>query len=183
MSIGNKRLIILGILVLVVNLFVFFSLRSNKTSSSDGVVENSSPVSTPTLTDVYDSDSASISTPTSVPVLTDTPTIEPTATSDPGLIMATYPEKIKLSQSGLALYKGQTKQLLVEYEPENIINKKINWSVDNGNILSVTADGLVTALKTGMVTVTVTSENGLTDEVIILILSSQEKIDKYKVKD
>jgi hypothetical protein len=199
MNPDDKRLIIAGVSISILALLIFVFLRPKKTNRYEGSDEVSEELTgsliTPVPTSVYYSNSTSISAPTSIlsPSPTTTPTISltitpmitntPISTPTPTVILTSnstssmYPEKISLSLSRLVLDKNQTEQAYVKYEPEYIINKKITWSVDDGNILSVTADGLVTALNTGTVTISVASENGLTDKVVAQVLSSQ-KIDE-----
>lgn len=194
--IKNKRLIIAGILVLGLNLFMFISLRLQKTDKENNQVfeefsesltndteGRASLTLTPISTSVYYSNSNAISTPTSIPTseLILSPILKPTTIPTSNPILGMYPEKINLSPSRLRLDKNQTKQLDVKFEPEQIINKKVTWTVNDGNILRVTADGLVTALDTGIVTVSVMSENGLTNEMVVQVLSNQEIDENFQV--
>jgi uncharacterized protein YjdB len=92
-----------------------------------------------------------------------TPTILPTPTAVP------YPNQIDLSLVRLILEKNETKQLYVKYQPENITNKSIVWSVSNGSIMTVSADGLLTAKSAGVATVEVETINGLTDAATVIV--------------
>lgn len=51
---------------------------------------------------------------------------------------------------------GQSKQLEVEYTPKNTANVGVTWSVSDTTIAKISADGVITGLKSGKVTVTAT---------------------------
>jgi uncharacterized protein YjdB len=92
-------------------------------------------------------------------------TTNPTATPTP----VDYPGQIDLSLARLILEKNETKQLYVKYQPENIRNKSVVWSVSNGSVVTITADGLITGKSSGVATVTVETVNGLTDTATIIV--------------
>jgi alpha-amylase len=93
------------------------------------------------------------------------PTTIPTATPT----QTDYADSIDISLLRLILKPGETKQLYVEYNPENPRNKNLTWSVSNNSIISITTDGLVKALRVGTATVTVKTENNLSDTMTVYV--------------
>ncbi len=100
-----------------------------------------------------------------VTVVESTVTTNPTATPTP----VNYPSQIDLSLVRLILDQGENKQLYVKYQPENIINKNVVWSVSNASVVTITADGLITGKSSGVATVEVETVNGLTDTATIIV--------------
>lgn len=61
----------------------------------------------------------------------------------------TVPEKVIISQKSLDLTTGKTEKLDVEVLPKNAKNKDVIYSSTNSNIVSISDDGVVTALQVG----------------------------------
>lgn len=78
-----------------------------------------------------------------------------TATITVSAIPAT---EIRLNAEDITLQVGQTYQLTATVLPENATDKTVTWSADpaDGAIATVSADGLVTAVAPGVITVTAT---------------------------
>ncbi|WP_114782932.1 Ig-like domain-containing protein [Botryobacter ruber] len=57
-----------------------------------------------------------------------------------------------------SLNPGETLQLSTQLTPQNPDNPNVNWSVNNSNRASISADGLLTAVAPGEVTVTAAAE-------------------------
>lgn len=75
------------------------------------------------------------------------------------------PESITISPSQVATTVGTTWQFTATVEPAEYLadeQKQVTWSVSDETIASVTADGVVTGLKPGQVTLTATACNGIT---------------------
>ncbi|PWG60540.1 beta-L-arabinofuranosidase domain-containing protein [Bifidobacterium catulorum] len=67
----------------------------------------------------------------------------------------------KVTVSGKTeLTVGDTTKLGVKVEPENATDPTVTWSSSDESVLSVAADGTVTALKAGKATVTATANDG-----------------------
>jgi hypothetical protein len=62
--------------------------------------------------------------------------------------------------TGSNITDGGTKQLSAQVLPANATNKNVSWSSSNQTIATVSASGLVTALKNGSVTITATAQDG-----------------------
>ena len=58
------------------------------------------------------------------------------------------------------MYVGGIYNLNVIYSPSNATNKKIEWTCDKNDVLSIDQNGKVKALKKGMATITAKSSNG-----------------------
>lgn len=75
------------------------------------------------------------------------------------------PESITISPSQMVTSVGTTWQFTATVEPAEYLTeeqKQVTWSVSDESIASVTADGMVTGLKEGDVTLTATASNGVT---------------------
>ena len=66
---------------------------------------------------------------------------------------------VTLSQTELSLTEGNTAQLTATVKPDDATNKNVTWTSSDETVATVT-DGLVTALKEGTATITVTTEDG-----------------------
>lgn len=64
------------------------------------------------------------------------------------------------SNSSSITQNGQTMQMTVSILPANATEKGVAWSVDNPDYASISADGLLTPLKNGTVTVMATALDG-----------------------
>ncbi|WP_394917211.1 family 78 glycoside hydrolase catalytic domain [uncultured Robinsoniella sp.] len=75
-------------------------------------------------------------------------------------IQVTAVSSVKLNYSSLTIKGKGTKQLKAEVLPGNAANKKVSWRSSNNSVISVDANGKVTAKKAGKATVTVRSADG-----------------------
>lgn len=73
-----------------------------------------------------------------------------------------YATGLTLSATSLSLKTGETKQLSVIVNPDGSILGGLTWTSGNPEVASVDPSGLVTALKGGTTTITVTTESGET---------------------
>jgi len=65
-----------------------------------------------------------------------------------------------LDKTDVEIVEGDTAALTVIFDPINPTNSNVTWTSSDEAIVSVSSDGLVTALKAGTATVTVTTEDG-----------------------
>jgi len=83
-------------------------------------------------------------------------------------------EQILLSQSKLGLLVGNSKALTYIAVPDHAVNKAVSWSVKPGDegIVSIDADGTVTALQAGTATVIVSANDGsnVSTEATIIVV-------------
>ena len=64
---------------------------------------------------------------------------------------------------------GRKVQLYYSLSPNSAEARSVTWRSLNGNIASVTQDGLVTALRPGMATITATTDNGCSDSFTLTV--------------
>ncbi|HZK44339.1 MAG TPA: Ig-like domain-containing protein, partial [Syntrophomonadaceae bacterium] len=69
-------------------------------------------------------------------------------------------EDLTLNKTNLNLGLNEKETLEATITPANASNQKLYWSVDDTNIATVDADGVVTALAPGESTITVSTEDG-----------------------
>lgn len=79
--------------------------------------------------------------------------------------------EVKLDKSSLSLIKDGTKTLTATILPENTTDKTLSWSTSDETVATV-ADGVVTALSVGEVTITVTTANGKTATCQITVIET-----------
>ena len=68
--------------------------------------------------------------------------------------------------------KGDVITFSAEVFPENATYPKVTWSVSNPNVASIDADGTLTALRGGVVTVIATAADGFVAEYTLVISSA-----------
>ena len=66
---------------------------------------------------------------------------------------------VSIDKSSATLLEGETITLTATINPSNATNKNVTWSSSNSSVASV-SNGVVTALKAGTTTITVTTEDG-----------------------
>lgn len=78
---------------------------------------------------------------------------------------------VSVSPADGAMVKvGETLQLSATVTPDNAFDKSVTWSSDNEPVATVSADGLVTAVSSGVATITVkTTDNSKTASVVITV--------------
>ena len=67
---------------------------------------------------------------------------------------------ITLNYNSLSLYVYQTAQLLATVYPGDVANKTVTWKSSNPSVATVNNNGLVTAISSGIVTITATTTDG-----------------------
>ena len=89
---------------------------------------------------------------------------------------------IELSKKNISLSKGKSIKLNVTVMPVSANNKKIIWSSSNSKVARVSADGVVTAVKKGEVTITAKSSDGSNKKATCKVKVT-ESTNKSEVKD
>ena len=95
-----------------------------------------------------------------------TATVTATAEGKSGTCAVTVKAKavnvteVTLDRAELTLTEGETETLTATVKPDNADNRKVTWSSDKTDVATVDGDGRVTAVKAGVATVTVTTEDG-----------------------
>lgn len=85
-----------------------------------------------------------------------------------------YPESVSLNKSTLSLCMGYSEQLTATVIPSYASVKDVVWSSDDTDVVTVNKQGVVSALKAGTATITVTTTMGgktATCEVTVMDLS------------
>ncbi len=67
---------------------------------------------------------------------------------------------VKLDQTELSLYTGESKTLTATVQPDSATNKNVTWESSNTSVATVDATGEVTAIGAGTATITVTTVDG-----------------------
>lgn len=79
---------------------------------------------------------------------------------------------VKLSVNSITINKGSSYQLTATVLPSNAANKNVTWSSSDTTVATVT-NGVVTSIKEGSVTITVTTvDGGFTDTCLINVVAS-----------
>jgi len=89
---------------------------------------------------------------------------------------------ITLNKNNLTLDMNQSEQLTYIILPDNATNKSITWKSSNPDVISVSNDGTIKALKQGNSTITVTTvEGNKTADCIVIV--NEEIIDDTVYKE
>ncbi len=67
---------------------------------------------------------------------------------------------VSLDRSSLSLEMGESETLIATVEPQNAIKKDVFWDVENDEVVTVTQEGVVTAVGYGTTTVEVSTVSG-----------------------
>ncbi len=82
------------------------------------------------------------------------------------------PTAVKLDRTGtVKIYRNQTLQLSVGYEPAKAMASQLTWKSSKKKIATVSATGLVTPLKAGSTVISVTTDNGKKASVKVKVLN------------
>jgi uncharacterized repeat protein (TIGR02543 family) len=68
---------------------------------------------------------------------------------------------LKLNETDISLYVGDSKQLKVTISPSNATNRKIIWSTSDKNVATIDSNGIVAAKKVGTAVIKVRTESGV----------------------
>ncbi|MDE6631411.1 MAG: Ig-like domain-containing protein, partial [Muribaculaceae bacterium] len=71
-------------------------------------------------------------------------------------------ESVAISKTELSLTEGDTANLTATIAPENATDKSVTWTSSDEAVATVSADGVVSAVKAGTATITAASSNGKT---------------------
>ena len=81
---------------------------------------------------------------------------------------------IEINENIGSMKVGESKKLTVTITPNNTEDTSIKWQSSDEDIITVSSTGRIVALKSGRVTITVTTSNGKTDSISIDV---EEKIE------
>lgn len=74
----------------------------------------------------------------------------------------------------IEIFEGIDYRVIAELAPENSISEAYTWNSSSPNVATIDSDGNITPLTTGTTTITVTSENGLTDTITVTVHGAVE---------
>ncbi len=82
-------------------------------------------------------------------------------------------EKVKIDSIEItgasSVMVGRSIKLSIKVNPSNATKEKITWKSSDDSIATISENGIVTGLKPGKVTITATTENGVTTTIVITI--------------
>ena len=94
--------------------------------------------------------------------------------------------RVRLSKNHLKLHTGLSKRLSATVMPADAVDGAVSWKSSNPEVATVSAKGLVTAIRCGSCTVTATSEKGIQDicriEVKQIVVYACEKQDIFRLE-
>lgn len=76
--------------------------------------------------------------------------------------------------SDIEIFERRDYKLDAKLNPENALEESFTWESDDETVATVNQDGTVTAVSVGTATITVTSENDLTDSVEVTVIAPEE---------
>jgi len=79
---------------------------------------------------------------------------------------------VETAEDPLSIVKGGTHKLTAKVSPDTATKKQLTYTSSDNNIVSVTADGLVTAKETGTAKITITAENGISKTINVTVTSA-----------
>lgn len=85
------------------------------------------------------------------------------------VMVAPLPSSISIQQSDVEINKNESIRLNVSTVPTSIPNLALQWVSSDANIVSVSADGVITGLSAGTATITVYTENNLSSHVNVTV--------------
>ena len=83
-------------------------------------------------------------------------------------------EDITIENDNIELVVGESKKIEYSIIPNNLENKKIDFNIDNNDIISIDSTGIVTALNSGKATLTLKTNDGSNISKIINIVVKQK---------
>ncbi|MBD5351909.1 MAG: hypothetical protein HDR86_03675 [Bacteroides sp.] len=105
--------------------------------------------------------------------------MEPRISVEPGIITVDYTpiavESIEISESALTLHTGATAQLSAEVKPDDAFNKQVFWASSDEEVATVSEEGLISALKAGEATITV-SQGEISAECQLTVVATEISI-------
>ncbi len=89
---------------------------------------------------------------------------------------------VSLNINELTLKPNGTYNLIVTVSPEDANNKNVKWTSSDSNIVSVSNDGKIKALKKGSATITVTTEDGgYSDKCIVTVTDNIVNVNEVTI--
>ena len=85
--------------------------------------------------------------------------------------------RLIVDPESLSIHTGSTTQLAASVTPEEITDKITGWSSSDESVATIDPDGMLTAIKAGETTITVTTEHGLSAECKVTVTVQVTAVD------
>lgn len=79
------------------------------------------------------------------------------------------PTSVSLNYTSYTMNVGNTKQFAATVYPTNTTDKTVYWSSSNGQVVSVSSSGKITAIRPGVATITAKTSNGKTNSCKVTV--------------
>lgn len=76
---------------------------------------------------------------------------------------------VVLNKTEITIEEGKKAELVCTVEPDDAKDKTVTWRSSNNDVASVSEEGVITAKKEGTCTITVQSNNGITDSCKVIV--------------
>ena len=86
--------------------------------------------------------------------------------------------KLSFVQESFNIKKGDTQKLIVLVNPSFLASSELTWESSDESIATVDNNGVVTGLKNGQVTITVTSSNGVSTTCVVNVVLDSIVVNK-----
>ena len=85
---------------------------------------------------------------------------------------------INFTQENISIKKGSKQKLVLVIKPSSLSTSKLTWTSSDESIATVDSNGVVTGIKNGKVTITVTSSNGISSTCVVNVVDEAIKVNK-----
>ena len=85
---------------------------------------------------------------------------------------------INFTQENISIKKGSKQKLVLVIKPSSLSTSKLTWASSDESIATVDSNGVVTGIKNGKVTITVTSSNGISSTCTVNVVDEAIKVNK-----
>ena len=85
---------------------------------------------------------------------------------------------INFTQENISIKKGSKQKLVLVIKPSSLSTSKLTWTSSDESIATVDSNGVVTGIKNGKVTITVTSSNGISSTCVVNVVDETIKVNK-----
>lgn len=99
----------------------------------------------------------------------------------PNVQTPTEIESISFIENSHLLFVGESKKLLVTFNPSSATDKTLLWSSSDTNIVTVDKEGTITAKNVGLAEISATSSNGKKTSVNIEVVEEGEYITSIEI--
>ena len=83
---------------------------------------------------------------------------------------------VVMNNSSMTLSRGAAQQLSARVYPDSATNKSLEWSSDAADVVSVDANGMIHALKTGEATITARASSGEEASILVTVVTPPEGV-------